>query len=150
MSKLSENMQEFLSPILKTENANLVDIEIKGTTGNKTIKIFVDNSNGITLDKCETISRKFSDQLEIADIIPGKYRLEVSSPGVDRPMRTIQDFYRNINREILVTYENGTGENIFKGKIIDASNDIIQFEVKDEIKKIHVSQIIKSKISLPW
>ncbi|MFQ5772573.1 MAG: ribosome maturation factor RimP [bacterium] len=150
MQPIYEQIQKLLTPILKSGNAVLVDMQIKGNPGNQTIKIFVDTENGITLDRCETISRQLSEQLDFVDIMPGKYRLEVSSPGVNRPLRTLDDYHRNYNRVVEITYEDKREDKSFIGKIVDVSKKIIQIQGKTEIKKIPISKIKHGKIHLPW
>ncbi len=147
---MKENLEKLLVPILAAENAALVEMQINGKAGNQTIKVFIDCEGGTTLERCSKISREFSDKLEVEDVIPGKYRIEVSSPGLDRPLKKMQDFSRNLNREVDVVYEDAMELKSFRGKIVDVSNEAVQLQGKQEFKTIPISKIKNGKVSLPW
>jgi len=145
-----EDLEKLLVPILAAEKAELVEIEIKGKVGNQTIKVVIDCEGGTTLERCTKISREFSDQLDIEDVIPGKYRIEVSSPGLDRPLKKMQDFSRHLNREVDVVYEDAMELKSFRGKIVDVSNEAVQLQGKKEFMTIPISKIKNGKLNLPW
>ncbi|MCG8607261.1 ribosome maturation factor RimP [bacterium] len=148
---LGVRIQELLSPILESEKAELVDLEIKGKQGgSKTIKIFVDAEGGINLKKCESISRRLADELDMEEDGLNNYRLEVSSPGVDRPLRKIEDFGRNVNKDVEVVYDDDHGQKSFRGKIVLVSEDVVELQGKRETKRVGISQIKLGKIILPW
>ena len=147
---MKENLEKLLVPILAAENAELVEMQINGKAGNQTIKVFIDCEGGTTLERCTKISREFSDKLEVEDVIPGKYRIEVSSPGLDRPLRKSQDFSRNLNREVDVVYEDVMEFKSFHGKIVEVSNGAVQLKGKKEFMTIPISKIKNGKLSLPW
>lgn len=147
---MKERLEKLLVPILAAENTELVEMQINGRAGSQTIKVFIDCEGGTTLEKCSKISREFSDRLEIEDVIPGKYRIEVSSPGLDRPLKNLQDFLRNLNREVEVVYEGASELKSFHGKIVEVSNEAIQLQGKKEVMTISISKIKNGKLSLPW
>ena len=147
---MKENLEKLLLPILAAENAELVEIQINGRIGNQTIRVFIDCEGGTTLERCTKINREFSDKLDIEDVIPGKYRIEVSSPGLDRPLKKIQDFSRNLNREVEVVYEDAMELKSFHGKIVDVSNEAVQLQGKKEFMTIPISKIKNGKLNLPW
>lgn len=150
MEALRRQLEEIVSPILSDENVDLVDLQIKGKPGSLIFKIFVDMPGGITLDECEKISRRLSDQLDIVDIVSGKYRLEVSSPGLDRPLLNRADFMRNLDRMVNVTFEDSTGLQHFHGKIESVTENSVQIHGKPGKKDIPLSMIKKGMLSLPW
>jgi ribosome maturation factor RimP len=150
LKALVEQLHKLFLPIIESEGVELIALELKGKVGQQFIKVFVDVPGGITLGKCQALSRQFLDCLDMEDIMPGKYRLEVSSPGVNRPLKTGADFYRNVGREVKVVYQDGLDEESFEGKILEASNETVQIEGKKEIKQIPISKIVFGKIKLPW
>jgi ribosome maturation factor RimP len=87
ISRLSE-------PLAKTMGLELVSIELSGSTKNLKVSIFLDKPEGLTLEDCANFSRSIGDQLDEADFVPVGYTLEVSSPGLDRELKTPQDFER--------------------------------------------------------
>jgi len=147
---MKEKLEKLLVPILAAENSELVEVQVIGRVGSQTIKVFIDCEGGTTLEKCTKISQEFSDRLDIEDVIPGKYRIEVSSPGLDRPLKKPQDFLRNLNREVDVVYEGAMELKSFHGKIVEVSNEAVQFQGKKEFVTIQISKIKNGKLSLPW
>jgi ribosome maturation factor RimP len=145
-----EKLKEILGPILTAEQSELVDLQVKGGPGSKIVRIFVDKAGGITLDQCEAISRQLTDRLESEDIIPGSYRLEVSSPGVDRPLRTAADFRRNINRNVEIRFSEELDEPVVSGQVIDVSDETVTIVRGKHPLQISISNIIKAKVHLPW
>lgn len=150
MKALVEQLHKLFLPIIESAGVELIALEVKGKVGQQFIKVFVDVPGGITLAKCEVLSRQFLDCLDIEDIMPGKYRLEVSSPGVNRPLKTSADFYRNLGRAVKVIYQDDINEEDFEGKIVKVSNETVQIEGKSETKQISISKIKFGKIKLPW
>ncbi|MFQ6112545.1 MAG: ribosome maturation factor RimP [bacterium] len=150
MQNLVEQLRRTFLPILEDENLELVDLAVKGKPGNLVVKVFVDKPGGITLDMCESLSRQFSDRLEIEDVIQDKYRLEVSSPGINRPLRSVADFSRKIGKEVKVYYEENLQQQIFEGRIVEVLNEMVHVAGKEEAKKIPISKIRMGKLKLPW
>lgn len=82
-----ENITELLEPLLAEKNFELVDIEFKTEGRGKLLRIFIDKSGGITVDECAEVSREFGTLLDVNDLIESSYRLEISSPGLRRPLK---------------------------------------------------------------
>lgn len=150
LKSLSERLKDLVLPILESEGVHLIDVQLKGRSGNQTLKVFIDTEDGVTLDKCTEVSKRISERLDIEDLIAGKYRLEVSSPGVNRPLQNSQDFKRNLNREVEILFEENAEAQNFRGEIIRVSEDTITIEGKSETKTISIARIKHGKLSLPW
>jgi ribosome maturation factor RimP len=101
--ELERRLTALVRPIVEDEGAELVGVECRGSPGSMTVRIYVDRSGGITLGECARISHGVSDRLEIEDSIAGKYKLEVSSPGLDRPLVTEADFRRAVGRNLRIS-----------------------------------------------
>lgn len=147
---LAERLKGLLEPILADQQCELVELQIKGFYGSQIIRVFVDRVGGITLDQCEAISRRLSDELDSEEIIPGDYRLEVSSPGVDRPLRSAADFRRNLNRDVEIVYSSEDEEQMVTGKIVRVSDEIVEIQQQKQNQEILLTTITKAKIHLPW
>lgn len=150
MESTADKIEKILMPILHEHNAELVELEVKGMPGSQIVKVFVDTDAGITLEKCELISRALADQLDIEDIMPGKYRLEVSSPGLSRPLRRLRDFKRNLNREIRLIYGDESQTVTVRGKLLDVTEQNVALVRKSEKIIIPFSKIKHGEICLPW
>lgn len=140
-------IKQILLPLLDSQSVELVDIELKGAIGNQVLRIYVDVEGGINLSQCVDLSSKISDILDMKDIMPGKYRLEVSSPGVYRPLKSKSDFQRNISRRITVNFLDGSSTEGFIKKVNDSD---IYLENENEQSKFPISSIKSAKLKLQW
>ncbi len=80
----------------------LVHIDLEKQRGAWFLRIYIDKPNGVTLDDCAQASRQVSTELDVEDVVPGRYTLEISSPGLDRPLRTDADFLRFVGRKVFI------------------------------------------------
>ncbi len=101
---LVKAVREQAEPIIEGYNAYLVDCIVRGERGTRVVEVFIDSDTGITTELCASISRDLGTQLDANDIIPGRYRLEVSSPGLDRPLKLYRQYLKNIGRTLKVKY----------------------------------------------
>jgi ribosome maturation factor RimP len=109
----------------------VVRAEIKGGGGRSVVRIFLDQPGGISLNDCERFSRQLSVLLDVEDWIPFSYTLEVSSPGLDRPLVKEADFRRFAGKKAKVrTRTPIEGENVFRGVILDAAEGRLDLEVE--------------------
>ena len=92
--------EKLLDPIIREHQFELVDVEWVKEAGNYYLRAYVDKEGGITIDDCEMVSRALSDLLDRYDFISENYILEVSSPGLDRPLKKDKDFARSIGKEV--------------------------------------------------
>ena len=94
--------EAMLMPIVETKGFELVDVEWVKEGANWYLRAYIDKENGITVDDCEEVSRALSDLLDEEDFISENYILEVSSPGLDRPLKKEKDFARSIGKDVEV------------------------------------------------
>ncbi len=103
---ICERVEAILRPILESFRLELVEIEFKRTGREAVLRLFIDKEGGVTLDDCADVSRELSLVLDVEDFIPCAYTMEVSSPGLDRPLKSLADYERFAGRLIKVrTYE---------------------------------------------
>ena len=105
--KLRLNLSSELAPIVEEHDAFLIDVEIAGSKSQPSVRILVHKEPAISLAACEQISREIADFLDVEDPLPGRYRLEVTSPGLDRPLVTDGDFVRAKDRLLKVVLISG-------------------------------------------
>ena len=89
-------------PLIKDENLELVDLEFSPAGSKSLLRIYVDKPEGVTIGECANLSRKVSDFLDMENLIPHRYSLEVSSPGLDRPLVKREDFIRKVGEKVRV------------------------------------------------
>ncbi|MBO4281507.1 MAG: ribosome maturation factor RimP [Lachnospiraceae bacterium] len=92
--------EQLIVPILTEKQFELVDVEYVKEAGDWYLRAYIDKPGGITIDDCEAVSRILSDRLDEADFIPDAYILEVSSPGLTRPLKKDRDYDRNIGKPV--------------------------------------------------
>ena len=125
--------EEMILPFLKEHAYTLVDVEYVKEAGNFYLRLYIDKEGGFTLDDCELVSRHLSDLLDKNDFIDGSYILEVSSPGLGRPLKKDKDFERNLGKPVEIRlFKEEEGVREFTGTL--EKYDSAQIEVSDEGK----------------
>ncbi len=148
MTKTSvvESIIEISEPILKDEGLELVDVEYKKLGKTWTLRVFIDSKQGVTVDNCQKVSRQISDLIEIDDLISNPFLLEVSSPGLDRPLKKEKDFLRFKNKVVQVkTFSPMENRKKFQGTIQDCKNQILFLDEKGVSIEIALDKISKAK-----
>ncbi len=123
----------------------LIDIQFRGDERNRIIEIFIDGENGILTSDCVDVSRACGNIIEEEDLIESKYRLDVSSPGVDRPLKYALQYKKNIGRKFEIEFENQVNEK-FEGKLIAVDNEILKFEINKQTEEVNFNKIKSAKI----
>ena len=95
-----QKAEALAEPIVSSFGFELVDVEYVKEAGTWYLRLYIDKEGGITIDDCETVSRLFSDKLDEEDFIDDAYIMEVSSPGLGRPLKKEKDFKRSIGKEV--------------------------------------------------
>ena len=132
-----QKTEELITPFVEDKGFELVDVEYVKEGGKWYLRAYIDKPGGITVDDCEVISRSLSDKLDEEDFIEGAYILEVSSPGLGRPLKKEKDFVRNMGQEVeLRTYRAIEKQKEFRG-ILDAyDKSSITLEVEEGEKLV--------------
>ena len=124
--------EQFLLPVLKEHQFELVDVEYVKEAGNWYLRAYIDKEGGITVDDCETISRILSDWLDRNDFIEESYILEVSSPGLGRPLKKEKDFARSLGDEVeLRLYRPRNRQKDFAGILKAYDRDTVTIETEE-------------------
>lgn len=136
MSKREEYEQlteELVMPIIEQNNFELVDVEYVKEASNYYLRIYIDKAGGITVDDCEIVSRALGDLLDAKDFIEESYVLEVSSPGLGRPLKKEKDFKRSIGMEVEIhLYKAIDRQKDYTGVLIAYSDDDVIIAVDDD------------------
>ena len=137
-----EQIVRLVEPIVESERMELVDVECLRGPSRWTIRIYIDKEGGITLDDCALISGEVGDLLDIQEILPGPYNLEISSPGLDRPLVKDKDFIRYEGQMIAVRVEEKIeGKRKFTGRLIEF--------VENESEGSLVVEVNKKQYTIP-
>jgi len=128
-----QKTEELVTPIIESNHFELVDVEYVKELGNWYLRIYIDKSGGITVDDCEIVSRALGDKLDEKDFIEDAYILEVSSPGLGRPLKKEKDFERNLGAEVDVkTYKPIEKQKEFNGILEAYDKDSVTLRLDDE------------------
>ena len=124
--------EELITPILDRMNFELVDVEYVKEGSTWYLRAYIDKPGGIMVDDCEIVSRELSDILDEKDFIDEAYILEVSSPGLGRPLKKEKDFARSLGEEVEVrTYRAIDRQKEFIGILKDYDKDTVTIEYED-------------------
>jgi len=144
---LIEQLKKIILPIVEQENSELVDIEFKSTRQGAHLIVLVDSKDGkIDADALASINHKVGDILDQNDLINQKYTLEVSSPGLDRPLSTARDFERNMNKSVkFFLIEAISGKIEHDGIVKEVKGEAVVVESENGTLEIPLSKIRKAK-----
>lgn len=129
---------------------DLVDVEYIKEFGNNFLRVYIDKPGGISLDDCQIVSEKISKFLDEKDPIKDHYYLEVSSPGLDRPLKTDKDLQRNIGEEIEISlYQGLNGRKKFEGQLVSFDDNSITINFNDNNSDLprELISLIKLKVN---
>ncbi len=152
---LVERIKEVVEPMLRSFGVELVEVEYAGSGRSGLLRVFIDKldkKEGVTLDDCERVSRSLGPVLEIEDLIPHRYTLEVSSPGLDRPLKKKEDFQRSLGKMVrLKTAIPREGQKVFVGRMADFQGDevILQGE-KGKEYRIPFVEITQARLEVEF
>lgn len=141
MDTLTERVRSLAEPVLTRHGAELVDVEVK-TGRTNLVRVIADRAGGIDLDTCAKVSSELSRMLDVDDPVPGRYMLEVSSPGLTRPLKTAADFRRNIGKAVKVVLD----KDQYEGTIEEVREDVVIVGGR----QTSYEDIKRAKLVLPW
>jgi len=149
MDIIKENIVRISNEIAEKLNFFVIDINFRGDNRKKIIEVFVDAEKNIDADNLAEISREINSIIEEQDIIKQAYRLDVSTPGVDRPLKFLKQFPKHINRNFEVTYKTGDETKTITGKLLSVEREELIFlsdkkEILIEFKNITTAKVIIS------
>lgn len=145
-----EKIEEFARALLPSMGLELVEVQFRREGHGWVLRIFIDSEEGITVDHCADVSREVSDYLDVEDLIDHPFNLEVSSPGLERPLRSITDFERFAGRKARVKLREAVGDQkVFTGIIGRANEESIELVLEDESTvQLPFELIRKARLSL--
>ncbi len=147
MNILKENIKNITLEILQNSEFFLVDFVWRGNDKNRVIEIYIDGEKNVSANDCAAISRKIDEQLLKLPELGTSYRLEVSSPGVDKPLKFLEQFPKHIGRKFELVYLEGDSKKKLSGKLIGVDGESLNFSLNNnEIMKIDFNKIIKAKV----
>jgi len=150
-TSIYQSVAYLIEPTLKESGIELVDVEYKKTGKTWVLRVFIEKNQGVTVSDCQKLSQEIEDLIEIHELIDVHYVLEVSSPGLDRPLKKEADFLRNKGKQIKIkTYSPINNKKENTGAIIDFSNDTLFLADKKDVLKISLTDIAKANLIIEF
>jgi len=145
-----QHVEGIISPLCEEQNLHFIEVQIKGDRYNPVFQVFADSETGITLGQCEKLSRLIEDEFDMDDSIPQKYRLDISSPGIDRPLKHDFEFQKNIGHNLTVSFATDEGTANIEGKLIEFNDDELKIEYKGQITNLRRDRIEQARVKIQW
>jgi ribosome maturation factor RimP len=140
-----EQLAKVLEPHLAGLGYELVEVIVSRYRANVTVRVFVYGEQGVTVGDCARLARVIGDLIEGTGMFPGGYALEVSSPGLDRPLTTAGDFRRRVGETVRVSFVD-SGRKQFTAEIIGVSDEVVEFSGDTGEVRVPVAEIAQAKI----
>ncbi len=142
-----ERLQRLLEPVVKMLGYELVGIEYFPTGHHYILRVYIDKEAGVTLDDCEIVSHQVSALLDVEDPIRGQYTLEVSSPGLDRPLFTAEHFRRFSGKQVKLRLSTPlNGRRNYKGRLQGLDDGKVMLEVDGARVDLPLEDIEKARL----
>ena len=147
-----ENVWRVVEPVVEEQGLELVEVEFQRESQGWVLRLYIDHTDGVGLEDCVRVSREVGDLLDVKIPIEHKYRLEVSSPGMDRPIRKPEHFRRYFGQKVKITLSSPPGKRrkIVQGILGEMENDIVKLDCDQGTMEIPFQQIAKTRLVPSW
>lgn len=147
MTKLEQTLTEMLTPAVEALDFELLGLEFNQAGRHSTLRIYIDSPEGITVDNCADVSRQVGAILDVEDPITNEYDLEVSSPGIDRPLFKAEHYEKAVGEEVrLRTKLPQDGRRNFKGDLVAVNGDMVTLNIDNQEHMLMISNIERANI----
>ncbi len=147
----TERLNDIVAPAVEAVGFEFLGLEYIAAGKHSILRLYIDSPNGINVDDCATVSRQVSAVMDVEDPISNEYRLEVSSPGTDRPLFTAEQFAAFIGEDAQIKlYGAIDGRRNFRGEIKAVNEEKIEIEVDGETISFVIEQVEKANIIAKW
>ncbi len=142
-------VESFAAPVLDDLGLELVEVQYRCESGAWILRLFIDREGGVTLDDCASVSRQISAYLEVEEIIAHPYNLEVSSPGLERPLKKKEDFIRFAGRKARVKLKDPVdGQYVLYGLLGPVAGETLTLDVDGSQMEIDLGAVVRARLSL--
>ena len=150
ISELTIQLWELIEPVIQSEGMELVELEYRRESQGWVLRIFLDQPDGVTVNDCARISQVTGDLLDVADVIQNPYHLEVSSPGLNRPLRKPEHFKKCLGNVIEVKTSTpldlSRNRRKFKGTLTAVHSEAILIDCQEEVFEIPLAQVDRARL----
>lgn len=149
---ISPELRQAIESAAERKGTHLIDLVLRGDRGHQVVEVFIDAAEGVTTELCAQVSREISAAIDAANLILGRYRLDVSSPGIDRPLKYAWQYPKHIGRLFRVKVRTGEVTEEIEGSLIAASEEGVRLQVKGKSNPVEIalSAILEARVPAPW
>ena len=142
-----KSIVRIVEPVVVAEGLDLVDVEFRRERRGWVLRLYIDREGGVTIDDCSNISRQVSLLIDVNDLIVNPYTLEVSSPGLNRPLKKEEDFIRfKGNLVKLILDDSIDGQRNYKGKLLGLGEGVVRVDVGDRVVYLPFNKIERANL----
>ncbi len=145
---LRQRLRELAEPVVDRCGAELVAVELTNEHGEDVLRLFIDSPGGVSVGDCTRVSHAMSPVLDVHDPFPGRFRLEVSSPGMDRPVERRADLLRFTGFRARLRLTPRSGRRRFTGTLAGLDGDDLLFQVKDDLRRYPLTEVDRVRLVL--
>jgi ribosome maturation factor RimP len=150
MNDIKQKVLNFAKQVADEQGVEIFDIELLGK-GKLLLRVIIDKEGGVTLNDCERFSKSLGAVLDVENPFPWSYTLEISSPGLDRPLKGIKDFEKNTGKLArIITVEKIENQKFFIGRILEVSNDFVKLLINGRKIDIPFDRISKARLEVEF
>lgn len=150
---MANRVTELVKEVIADTPVFVVEVAVRGTRGSRVVEVYVDSDTDLHVDELARINREVGFLLEMEDVIPERYHLNVSTPGLDRPLSLPRQYKKNMGRALRVHYarEDGSGNTEVEGELMHTDEDAIEIAASEsDVRRIRFDDILWAKVRLPW
>jgi ribosome maturation factor RimP len=145
------DLEALVAPAVESAGLELVDIAFRREGGRRVLRVTVDREGGVDLDTIAETSERVSRRLDVEGFEPGPYALEVTSPGVERPLRRPEDFLRRVGERVKVrTRQPVAGDRTHTGTLLAAGEDEVTIATAPGERRVAYEQIVSARVVVDW
>lgn len=145
-------LQNLIENCIAKLDVHLIDVVIKGDGSAKSVEVFVDSEKGVTTEICSRVSREIGGLIEAEGAVRGPYRLTVSSPGIDRPLKYFWQYGKHVGRKMQLKVRNPGGTREVEGRLESAAGGMIVVlsGANGAHESIPFGDVVEARVKAPW
>jgi ribosome maturation factor RimP len=147
MRRDQTHLWELFEPVVSGMGYELIEIEHFPNPKHGVLRLYIDKEDGVNVEDCSSVSRQISALIDVEDPVSGQFNLEISSPGLDRPLRRVKDFQRFTGSLVKIkTVVPMDGQRNFKGRLLKADEEVLVIETDTEEISMPMSAVDKARV----
>jgi ribosome maturation factor RimP len=149
--RIADRVRALTEEVIAGTSYFLVDVQVRGHKGTRVVEVYLDSKEDFGHDDLAVVSKEVGFLLDVEDVVDDSYKLEVSSPGIKRPLTMPQQYQKNVGRTLRVRYESNGDEEIVVGDVMAADDDEVELELPSGKRlQLPYNTITQARIELPW